>query len=109
MYDIYSVKLLFESIVSPNPSPEKTFEERIILIKSDNIEDINQMVYDHFKPETYPNSEGGLTTLKLVNDVFELVDDLNDSVNFKEVYSRHLLFDQEITFEKVVNLFSLDK
>lgn len=45
MYGIYSVKLLFESLVSLNLSSEKIFEERIILGRVENLENINELIY----------------------------------------------------------------
>ncbi|STX08857.1 Uncharacterised protein [Kurthia zopfii] len=111
MKNFYSVKLLFESVVSLNLSPEKIFEERIILVQAENSDDISNLVYSKFPPDTYSNSEGGFTTIQLVEilDVFELVDDIEESLNFKEVYSRHLIFEQDVTAKEAIGLYSLDK
>lgn len=111
MNNLYAVKLLFESLSSPNLSPEKVFEERIILVKTNNEEDISDLISNNFPSNNYSNSEGGFTTNQLVKilDVFEIVDNLEESLNFKEVYSRHLLFDQNVTAEKAIEKYSLDK
>lgn len=111
MYGVYSVKLLFESLTSPNLSSEKIFEERIILVRAQNSEDIKELVYGKFPSDTYLNAEGGSTTVQLVEvlDVFELVDTLEEPIDFKEVYSRYLLFEQDIDAAKVIELYSLDK
>lgn len=111
MYGIYSVKLLFESLVSPNLSKEKVFEERIVLVRAKNLEDISELVYKNFPSDTYLNAEGGMTTNQLVKilDIFKLVDNLEESLDFKEVYSRYLLFEQEIDAATAIELYSLDK
>lgn len=111
MYGLYSAKLLFESVVSPNLSPEKIFEERIILVRAESSDIISELIYKKFPSDTYLNSEGGSTTIRLVKilDVFELVDNLEESLDFKEVYSRHLLFEQDIDAATAIKLYSLDK
>ena len=108
----YSVKLLLESIVTPNPSPpSKTFEETIVLIRTDNKDLIEKMVREHFVDHSYENAVGGMTTWRFVTtlDVFELVDTFEGDIHFKEVYSRYLPFDKMITAEEVITLYSLDK
>jgi len=52
-----------------------------------------------------------LTTNKLVKilDIFETVDNLKGSLNFKEVYSRYLIFDYSLAVEEVIEKSSLDK
>lgn len=111
MSNLYAAKLLFESTTSPKKNPEKIFEERIILVKAENEEEISDLLNNNFPPDTYSNGEGGSTTKKLINilDIFEIVDNLEESLNFKEVYSRYLLFDQDITAEKAIEKYSLDK
>ncbi|MEK4423808.1 DUF4288 domain-containing protein [Solibacillus sp. FSL K6-1523] len=111
MYGVYSVKLLFESFVSPNLSSEKIFEERIILVRAENLDEINELIYKKFPADTYLNGEGGSTTVQLAKilDIFELVDDLEESLDFKEVYSRHLLFEQDIDATTAIELYKLDK
>ena len=109
---IYSVKLLLESIVVPDPPPpSKTFEETIVLIRSDNKESIEKMVREHFVDHSYENAVGGMTTWRFVTilDIFELVDHFDEDVHFKEVYCRYLPFDEMMTAEEVIALYSLDK
>lgn len=108
----YSVKLLLESIVTPLPiPPSKTFEESIILIRTKGEELIEKMVIEHFGDFSYENAVGGQTTWGLVRilDIFELIDEFEGDINFKEVYSRFLPFDEMITADEVIELYSLDK
>lgn len=111
MYNIFSVKLLFEYISSPKHIPDKTFEETINIIKADKVEDINGLVVEHFKDLIYTNALGGVTTVKLVKilDIFELVENIEEIANYTEVYSRYILFENDISAKKVIELYSLDK
>lgn len=111
MYGIYSVKLLFESTTSPDLGSEKIFEERIILVRAEKVDDIKDLVYKKFPSDTYLNGDGGMTTNQLVEilDIFELVDNLEESLDFKEVYSRYLLVENDVTTENIIELYSLDK
>lgn len=107
MYHLYSVELLFESIAKPKPTPEKIFEERIVLIRTKKKENIHDLIYAYFPPDTYANAEGGITTNKLAKilDVFELVDDILDPLletEYKEVYSRYIIAPEDITAENVL-------
>ena len=109
---IYSVKLLLESVVTPIPiPPSKTFEESIILLRAEGEEWIEQMMIEHLGNLSYENAVGGQTTWKFVRilDVFELIDEFEGDINFKEVYSRFLTFDEMITADEVIKLYSLDK
>lgn len=111
MKKIYAVKSLFESIVTPDSTSERIFEERIILVESENKEKASEQFIQHFPPDTYANSMGGLTTNRLAKilDIFELVDELGNDVNYKEVYSRFLIFDKNITVKEVIEQYKLDK
>ncbi|WP_301109661.1 DUF4288 domain-containing protein [Sporosarcina sp.] len=111
MYGLYSVKLLFESIYKPNESTETVFEERILLVRTEVPDEISRLVHNQFPPDTYENSSGGLTTIKLVKilDVFDLVEDLEESLHFKEVYSRHLLFGKNTSVDEAIQSYALDK
>jgi len=112
MMKIYSVKLLLESVVIPIRIPSsKTFEESIILLRAEDKEWIEKMVVEHFVDFSYENAVGGQTTWKFVGilDVFELIDEFEGDINFKEVYSRFLPFDEMITADEVIKLYSLDK
>lgn len=42
-------------------------------------------------------------------DIFGLIDEFAGDINFKEVYSRFLPFDEMITADEVIKLYSLDK
>ncbi|MFS0653965.1 DUF4288 domain-containing protein [Bacillus sp. 179-C3.3 HS] len=112
MHHIYSAKLLFESISSPNDSDDKIFEERIILVRAKNRRKVKHIVKDSFPDDTFENANHGQTTTKLVAilDIFELVDRIEDqSIHFIEVYSRYLLFDKDISAEEAIKAYSLDK
>ena len=111
MYGIYSVKCLFESISTPIDCSEKVFEERILLIKTDDPETIPERLVKRFPPDTYDNSAGGVTTIQLVQvlDIFELVEDVEQPIDFTEVYSRHLIFEEEVTTDEAIKIYSLDK
>ncbi|WP_155593022.1 DUF4288 domain-containing protein [Lysinibacillus cavernae] len=111
MNKLFSVKLLFESIVTPKPATGKTFEESIILIKVPNEDEIEQMIFAYYLVEQFTNATGGKTTIKLVRilDIFEVVDNIYISANFVEVYSRYLLFEEDIETEELIKLFQLDK
>lgn len=111
MNKLYAVKTLFESITSPTISQEKIFEERIILIEAESEAEISNLLNSKYPPDTYLNSEGGFTTNQLVKilDVFELVDNLETSRHFKEVYSRYLIFDDDATTEQAIEKYGLDQ
>lgn len=112
MQRIYSAKLLFESISSPSSIPDKIFEERIVLVKAMNQRKVKEIVKQGFPEETYDNAEGGQTNIKLaaILDIFELVDHLEQkSLHLSEVYSRHLIFDEETSVQEAIEAYSLDK
>ncbi|WP_342513341.1 DUF4288 domain-containing protein [Sporosarcina sp. FSL K6-1522] len=109
---VFSVKLLLESIVTPAPiPPSKTFEESIILLRATHKELIEQMVIEHFVNDTYENAIGGQTTWRFVKmlDIFELSDEFEGDIQFKEVYSRFLPFDEMMTAEEAIQLYALDQ
>lgn len=111
MKKLYAVKSLFESVTETDTSLEKIFEERIILVEAEDEAEASGLLNKKFPADIYSNSAGGLTTNKLVKilDVFETVDNLKGSLNFKEVYSRYLIFDYSLTVEEVIEKYSLDK
>jgi len=112
LYNLFSVKLLFESTATSTINPAKIFEERIFLVKGGSSEEVCSIVKKHFKPETYENADGGINKVELVKilDVFELVDDLSESLNLKEVYSRYIIFENpSTTTEEAIEKYSLDK
>ncbi|MEK3972905.1 DUF4288 domain-containing protein [Bacillus sp. FSL M7-0558] len=112
MRQIYSAKLLFESISSPSSMPDKIFEERIILVRAKNHCKVKDIIQKNFPEETFDNAEGGQTTIKLaaILDVFDLVDDLDqEPLHLSEVYSRHLIFDEETSVQEAIEAYSLDK
>lgn len=99
MTNIYSVKLLFEHVNSSESIPNKTFEETINIIRAAKIEDVDALVKEHFKDFTYSNDFGKKTTIKLVMilDIFKLVDNIEEVLEFGEVYSRHMIFDKNVS------------
>lgn len=111
MYNLYAVKLLFESTVSPVISSGKIFEECIVLIQTDDQGAIPKLIEKQFPPSTYENAEGTMTTKTLVKilDIYELVDDLTTSLQYKEVYSRHLIFGEEVSSKEVISTYKLDQ
>lgn len=113
MDKIFSVKYLVESIVSPQDD-EKTFEEAIMLIRADSKEMAAKKIIEHWKSLTkeltYENAIGGLTTWCLVQvlDCFELVNEIEGSIDFKEVYGRYILVKAGTTAQEVIRQYSLD-
>lgn len=101
MYKIFSVKLLFEHISSTDTMSNKIYEETINIIRAVKLEDVDRLVKAHYKDVTYKNIFGEDTTIKLVMilDVFELVDNIEESLEFVEVYSQHIILDEEVTVE----------
>ena len=109
---VFSVKYLLESIVTPPPTPpSKTFEESIILLRATDKVLIEQMVIEHFIDDTYENAIGGQTTWRFVKilDIFEVSDEFEGDIQFKEVYSRFLPFDKMMTAEEAIQLYALDQ
>ncbi|MED1108875.1 DUF4288 domain-containing protein [Bacillus pumilus] len=53
MRQIYSAKLLFESISSPSSMPDKIFEERIILVRAKNHRKVKDIIQKSFLEETF--------------------------------------------------------
>ncbi len=102
MEKTFSVKLLFQHISSPESMPNKTFEETINIIRAPKLEDVDRMVKEHFKDITYTNAFGEKTTIRLVMilDVFELVDDIDKALEFVEVYSHHIILDDEVCMDQ---------
>ncbi|MCK1997185.1 protein of unknown function [Paenisporosarcina quisquiliarum] len=101
MYKIFSVKLLFEHISSTDTMSNKIYEETINIIRAVKLEDVDRLVKAHYKDVTYKNIFGEDTTIKLamILDVFELVDNIEESLEFVEVYSQHIILDEEVTVE----------
>ena len=82
--------------------PSKTFEETINIIRAPRLEDVDRMVKEHFKDIAYTNALGEKTVIRLVMilDVFELVDDIEESLEFVEVYSHHIILDEEACLDQ---------
>ncbi|QUG43236.1 DUF4288 domain-containing protein [Psychrobacillus sp. INOP01] len=101
MYKIFSVKLLFEHISLSKTVSNKIYEETINIIRAAKIEDVDPLVKAHYKDITYKNIFGEETTIKLVMilDVFELVDNIEETLEFVEVYSQHIIVDEEVAVE----------
>ncbi|TFW45532.1 DUF4288 domain-containing protein [Bacillus sp. 005/A4HT-01/001] len=112
MHELYSAKLLFEFIPSPKVRPDKVFEERIVLVKAKDQNEVKKIIKKSFPDETSGNGDYGQTTTKLVSilDIFELVDNLEkEPLHLSEVYSRHLIFDEETSPDEAIEKYSLDK
>ncbi|WP_162805738.1 DUF4288 domain-containing protein [Sporosarcina sp. PTS2304] len=110
MYGLYSVKLLFESNYHPDSIAERVLEERIVIVRAKHFTEIESLIKKKFPPDRYKNAEGGITTSTLVGilDIFELVDNIEKSLEFAEVYSRHLLVDKDIRTDEAIKLYSLN-
>lgn len=109
MNKIYAVKSLFESVTT-NISPEKFLKKELFFLKL-GMKEVNNLLSNNFPTDTFSNSAGGYTTNRLVKilDIFKIMDNLEESLNFKEVYSRFLLFEQGTTTERAIEKYSLDK
>lgn len=115
--NMYSVKLLFESIHLGKPDfskidefyeedNNKLFEESIILVKAKSVEEASKIGKEFAEKleieQKYFNMYGVLVTWKLrgVLHVFEL-DDVNFEIG-KELYSRFLHVDKSLDFKTVI-------
>ncbi|MCM3639501.1 DUF4288 domain-containing protein [Sporosarcina luteola] len=114
MDKIFSVKYLVESIVNPQYDG-KTYEEVVMLIRADSSEMAAKKVIEHWrnltKELTYENAVGGMTIWCFVQvlDCFELVDEIEGDIDFKEVYNRYILVEAGMTPDEVIRDYSLDK
>ncbi|MHC8514879.1 DUF4288 domain-containing protein [Sporosarcina sp. ITBMC105] len=115
MKKIFSVKYLLQSINSKDTlkfgDDEDVFEEVIVLVKADEKDHARQRVIGQYEQLTYENAAGGTTTWRFVTvlDCFELVDNIEGDIDFKEVYSRYILVEPGTTSEEVIRNYSLDK
>lgn len=114
MKKIFSVKYLLQSIKSEDTiryGNEDVFEEVIVLVKADEKDHAMQRVIGKYEELTYENAAGGTTTWRFITalDCFELVDDIEGDIDFKEVYSRYILVEPGTTAEEVIRDYSLDK
>ena len=111
VHKVFSVKVLCESIITPKPDNHKTFEESILLVETQDVNFIKDIMEKHFVDNSYKNGYGAVVNWKLVAilDVFELVDSFECSVHLKEVYSRFLTFEKQISAKEVIELYSLDR
>ncbi|MBD7986372.1 DUF4288 domain-containing protein [Sporosarcina sp. Sa2YVA2] len=114
MHNLFSVKYLLQSIKSEDTSrygDEEVFEEVIVLVRADGKDEAMKKVIDQYEELTYENAAGGMTTWRFVAvlDCYELVDNIEGDVDFKEVYSRYILVEIGTTAEEVIQEFSLDK
>lgn len=102
MYKIFSVKLLFEHISLSDTKSSKIYEETINIIRAVKLEDVDRLVKAHYKDVIYKNIFGEDTKIRLVMilDVFELVDNIEESLDFVEVYSQHIIADEEVTIDR---------
>lgn len=112
MKKLYSVKLLFSSCAEPK-GPESIFEEIVIFIEANNISEVEGLVYNHYDEMSYKNAEDGINTITLAKilDIYEIIDDMNfiGNINFKEAYSRYLIFEGEVSSEEIIERYYLDK
>lgn len=115
MKKIFSVKYLLQSINSEDTiqygDNEDVFEEVIVLVKADEKIHAMERVTANYHELTYENAAGGTTTWRFVTvlDCFELVDNIEGAIDFKEVYSRYILVESGTTAEEVIQGYSLDK
>ncbi|WOV87578.1 DUF4288 domain-containing protein [Sporosarcina oncorhynchi] len=115
MDKIFSVKYLLKSINSKDTiqygDDEDVFEEVIVLVRADGKDDAMKKVIDQYEELTYENAAGGMTTWQFVTvlDCYELVDNIEGDIDFKEVYSRYILVETGTTAEEVIQQYALDK
>lgn len=114
MHNLFSVKYLLQSINSEDTikyGDEDVFEEVIVLVRSDRKDDAMKKVINQYEELTYENAAGGITTWRFVTvlDCYELVDNIEGDIDFKEVYSRYILVEVGTTAEEVIRQYSLDK
>lgn len=109
MLNKYSVRLLFQSTHLPNTSGS-FFEESIVLVNAESQERAKELIKNHFQPDTYLNAAGGQTTvsLKKILDIFQIMEDIDDEdINFKEVYSQFLIYeDEEVSAKEVLEKYN---
>lgn len=114
----YAVKVLFESVHSGKPLPdkvdehyynndEKLFEESIILVKAATIEQACTIAREQAKQSEheYSNAYGQLVKWKLVNilHAFELNDD--EIENGTEIYSRFIHAKKENNIQDIITRY----
>lgn len=114
MDKLFSVKYLLQSIYCEQTiqyGDEDVFEEVIVLVKAQCKEDAMERVIGHFEEETYENAANGMTTVRFVKalDCFELIDEIEGDIDFKEVYSRYILVEIGTTADEVIQQYALDK
>lgn len=115
MVNIFSVKYLLHSIKSADTikygDNEEVFEEVIVLVRADDKKSAEERIISQYEELTYENAAGGITTWRFVQvlDCFELVDEIEGEIDFKEVYSRFILVKDGTTPDEVIRDYSLDK
>lgn len=105
----YSVRLIFQSTHVPQTTGS-FFEESIVVLSANSEEEAKKLVMEYYKPDSYENAEGGVTTVTLIKivDIFEIMDSLDDSnLDFKEVYSQFLIYEDEVaTIDDIMNRYN---
>lgn len=113
----FAVKLLFECVISGEPSPGtidknysrdiKTFEESIFLIRAQSFEQAYNIAEKKAKEAeiNYKNPYGEMVSWKLLEsvDAFELFDE--EVISGTELYSRYIHVPKEIENDKVISAF----
>lgn len=103
----YGVQLLFESIVLNSPYDQKTYEESIIIVKANSLEEAALKAEEKAINEEvdYQNVYGNLVRWKFVKivEIYEILD--NDLKQGTEVFSRYIIADKNDSLEMVMERY----
>jgi hypothetical protein len=113
MDQLWSLKILCEYQSTPDIDSEKTLEELVVLVYSEDLESAKKKVKEFYDlQEPYENAAGGMTQYLMVRvlDSFEVIDTVSFPQNetLVEVYSRHLLVQRNLTIDEIVEMYHLD-
>lgn len=101
----FSVRALFETVISSPPQSDYPFEERAVIVRADDEEDARRKVADRFsKNLSYPNTYGDTVQVAFreVLDVCSLFEDFTEE--FGEVYYNPLTRSQLVHVRKSLSI-----